>query len=147
MALPATHPGADSTSPELGAHDSAYWGRRPGFGALRPGQLQVRPEEPYLVLDLGKFTARCRSCAWKSTPSGGLAEARFAYSRHVCATGPIAGDAELWRDGRLAWPSDGSGRHPQGGHRSPSAGSTLARAEPARRCLNTGRTGVKSTSW
>jgi hypothetical protein len=89
MLLPATHLGADSTSPELGAHDSVCWWRWPGFGALRSGQLQPRLKEPYLVLDLGKFTARCRSCAWKSTPNSGLAEVRFAYSTHVCATGPI----------------------------------------------------------
>jgi hypothetical protein len=115
MLSPATHPGADSTSLEMAAHDSVCWWRQPGFAALQPGQLQPRLKEPYLVLDLGKFTARCRSCAWRSTPSRELAKVRFAYSRHVGATGPLTGFAESCCDGRLAWPSDGSSRRPQAG--------------------------------
>jgi hypothetical protein len=73
----------------------AYRWRRPAFRALQPEHSKGRPAEPYLVLDLGEFTARCRSCLWQSAPCGGLVDARFAYSMHACPAGPVAARAEV----------------------------------------------------
>jgi hypothetical protein len=79
----------------LGDRDRAYRWRRPVLGAPRPGHIRVQPAEPYLVLDLSEFTARCRSCLWQSAPYSGLVEAQFAYSMHACPADPIAARAEV----------------------------------------------------
>ena len=53
--------------------------RRLRWRELRPWFGNVGYSQPYLVLDLGQFTARCRWCLWQSAPCGALDEAQFAY--------------------------------------------------------------------
>jgi hypothetical protein len=60
-----------------------------------PARLEVRPAEPYVLLNACEFTACCRSCRWHSVPCGELVEARLAYSMHACSSSPIADHAEV----------------------------------------------------
>jgi hypothetical protein len=63
--------------------NSQNW-RRPVFRAPRPWRASVWCSEPYLVLDLGEFTARCRACAWIGPPSATVAEAWTWFEGHRC---------------------------------------------------------------
>jgi hypothetical protein len=78
--------GSGAEAPRYGI--SRNW-RRPFFRAPRPGRASVWPSEPYLVLDLGEFTARCRACAWIGPPSATVAQARTWFAGHRC--GQICG--------------------------------------------------------
>jgi len=60
-----------------------------------PGRLEVRPADPYVLLNADEFTVCCRSCRWQSVPCGELVEARLAYSMHACSRSPIADHAEV----------------------------------------------------
>jgi hypothetical protein len=53
---------------------------------LWPAELQG--SEPYLVLDLGEFTARCRACPWISPAAATVAEARAWFAEHACQPVP-----------------------------------------------------------
>jgi hypothetical protein len=50
--------------------------------------LTAPTAEPYLVLDAGEFTARCRSCAWISPPGATIAEVRAWFAGHACEQTP-----------------------------------------------------------
>jgi hypothetical protein len=47
-----------------------------------------RRADPFLVLDVGEFTARCRACHWISPPSATVAEARAWFAGHACEQTP-----------------------------------------------------------
>jgi hypothetical protein len=69
--------------------------RRLRWRELRPWFGNVGYSQPYLVLDLGQFTARCRWCLWQSAPCGALDEAQFAYGLHTCPAGQVAASGVL----------------------------------------------------
>jgi hypothetical protein len=73
--------------------------RRLRWRELRPRRGNVLYSQPYLVLDLGQFTARCRWCLWQSAPCGALDEAQLAYKLHTCLAGRVAtsGKFSEWR--------------------------------------------------
>jgi|SRR5919197_393398 hypothetical protein len=81
------------------ASDSASGGAgRLMSRAPRPIDLAASPRhrlaltapsaQPFLVLDLGEFTARCRSCRWISPPAPTVAEARAWFAEHACRQAP-----------------------------------------------------------
>jgi hypothetical protein len=73
--------GSGAEAPRYG--NSRNW-RRLVFRAPRPWRASVWRSEPYLVLDLDEFTARCRACAWIGPPSATVAEARTWFAGHRC---------------------------------------------------------------
>jgi hypothetical protein len=73
-------------------HQPGATGRRrshPTRGSSAPPHLRGHGPAPYLVLDVGKFTACCRSCSWHSAPCSLLVEAQFAYGTHACQSAPV----------------------------------------------------------
>src|SRR5215211_5428571 len=58
-------------------------------GSSAPPHLRGHGPAPFLVLDVGKFTACCRSCSWHSAPCSLLVEAQFAYGTHACRSAPV----------------------------------------------------------
>jgi hypothetical protein len=61
---------------------------RPVLGTVPPWRVGVQRVEPFLVLDLAEFTARCRSCLWISPPAPTVAEARAWFAAHRCQPAP-----------------------------------------------------------
>jgi hypothetical protein len=71
-----------------GDDDRSQLWRRPVLGTVPPWRIGVRRAEPFLVLDVGEFTARCRSCPWISPPAATVAEVRAWFAGHACEQAP-----------------------------------------------------------
>ena len=55
------------------------------------------PAHPFLVLDCNEFSVWCRACLWRSPGCATVAEAREAFTAHVCPAAPAWSAAVRWR--------------------------------------------------
>ena len=88
MASSTAHQGAYSTPLRGPTTASGQMRPRPVLGTVPPWRVGVQRAEPFLVLDVGEFTARCRHCTWSSPPGATVAEARAWFAGHACEQAP-----------------------------------------------------------
>jgi hypothetical protein len=96
-------------------------------------RARLRGPEPFLVLDVGEFTARCRACPWISPGAATVAEARAWFAAHRCQQAPT------WPPLlRLRWPPPSWPRCGYAGAWSAPGSGCAATGQPAPGCHRRG---------